>query len=140
MGYRSDVAVGIQFPTRDDLIGFCTFMRMNSNKHVMELLEEFSEVIGRDDDHVIMYTVDSVKWYDSYPEVQAMEFVLKMAQERDYATVFMRVGENYDDIEVEWHEPDAGKHSCLYDLFDISRNILFPSNVKPLKLGASIGA
>ena len=135
MGYRSDVAVGIQFPTRDDMVGFFAMLRLHRNKCVADALGEFCEVVS-DDHHVVMFTTDGVKWYESYPDVEAMHFVIDQAKEREFATVFMRIGENYDDAEVDFYEP-VGFNSVLYDLFTMERSLSFPSDVRLLSFAKS---
>jgi hypothetical protein len=48
------------------------------------------------------------KWYDSYPEVKAVERLLDMLQDNDYG--FIRLGEEYGDIERKGY-PD------YYDMY-----------------------
>ena len=42
---------------------------------------------------------DGVKWYDGYPEVDAFEDALSELDEAGVPFCFVRIGEDYDDIE-----------------------------------------
>jgi hypothetical protein len=50
----------------------------------------------------IYYTIDSWKWYDSDPDVKAIEAWFESLPKEDFGAI--RIGENDDDSE-EWGEP-----------------------------------
>jgi hypothetical protein len=53
-----------------------------------------------DDKHrVLKFDANSVKWYDSYPEVQKFVQFLTDVAGLDYQYEFIRIGEEDDDIE-----------------------------------------
>lgn len=124
MGYRSDVVMAIHFPDREQMVGFFSFMRMNSNPAVAEVLDEMHTV----GDDVACLICQGVKWYDGYPFVNATHFILDQARERDFANCFMRVGEEINDTEYEMND-DSG---VLYELFDVRRELVFPAVNSPL--------
>lgn len=54
-----------------------------------------------DDEHrVLKFSADSIKWYDGYPEIASFEHFLEMVDGLGYEFEFIRVGENYEDIET----------------------------------------
>jgi len=124
MGYRSDVVMAIKFPDREQMVGFISFMKMNSNPAIADVLHEMT-VAG---DDVACLICDSIKWYDGYDFVKAAEFILEQASDRDFGTCFIRIGEEYSDIEYRITD-DSG---VLYDLFEVRRDVVFPSDTKPL--------
>lgn len=65
-----------------------------------------------DKDHVLKFTINDVKWYPSYPDVQQFEAMLN-AFDGDipgYCTEFIRTGEEADDIE----ERSSGENRQYY--------------------------
>jgi hypothetical protein len=54
-----------------------------------------------DADRVLKFTMDDVKWYPSYADVQAFETMLEEFGDDipGYCTEFVRIGEESDDIE-----------------------------------------
>ena len=109
MGYRS--MVGIMF-RRDnkDAPSIPTVLALAKTKGILqgETLGQYwnDEDYGWNDDKFLSYVTD-VKWYESYPDVQAMEklfsFVEELSRESEmqswYSGMFCRIGENNDDTE-----------------------------------------
>lgn len=124
MGYRSDVVMAIHFPDREQMVGFFSFMRMNSNPAVAEVLNDMHTV----GDDVACLICQGVKWYDSYTDVQAAQFILDQARERDFGSCFIRIGEEINDIEFEISDDNG----VLYELFDVRRELVFPAVNNPL--------
>jgi len=98
MGYRSDVAIAIH----KDLQGeFLTFL--NTTELMAEIFGDMSDFeLNKDyqgDGHWL-FTVDSVKWYSSYKDIQMFEkFFTAMDEEETPLYRFIRVGEQNDDVE-----------------------------------------
>ena len=90
MGYRSEVYLRISEP----LVEVVDAARKLDDT-LDKMLSEGAEVglEGNKTDFHWEYT----KWYDSYPEVQAVESLLEMLQDDDYG--FIRLGEEEGDIE-----------------------------------------
>ena len=87
MGYRSDVYLRIAEP----LVEVVDAARKLDDK-LDEMLRQASCDGSKTD-----FNWGWVKWYDSYPEVQAVESLLSMLQEDDYG--FIRIGEEDGDID-----------------------------------------
>jgi len=111
MGYRSDVAYTIRFTDDHDTNNeqsFYTFLlEAKSNPKCQIAL---AEVDVNNKKQMITFTANDVKWYDSYPDVdshnalfeQAKSWSEQMAKEKMFCrigAIFMRIGENTDDIE-----------------------------------------
>jgi hypothetical protein len=109
MGYRS--VVGIMFKRDNkDAASIPTVLALAKTKGILE-----GDGIGKywddkdygwDDDKFIFY-VDDVKWYESYPDVQAMEKLYEFVEELNneselhslYSGMFCRIGEEANDTE-----------------------------------------
>jgi hypothetical protein len=91
MGYRSDVFLRIAEPLVEVVQAAAKL-----DPKLEEILKE-----GECGDGMIVPKTDfyweSIKWYDSYPEIQAIEGMLDDLDEDDYG--FIRLGEDQGDIE-----------------------------------------
>jgi hypothetical protein len=115
MGYRSDVAYTIRFVHDDDTNNkqsFYTFLaEAKANAATAACFSEeerqWSEFEVDEAKFRINFHADDVKWYESYADVQCHEALLSLAKEWDedednhseIAYMFIRVGEQMDDIE-----------------------------------------
>ncbi len=100
MGYRSEVYLRIAEPLVE-VVDAARKLDDNLDK----MLSEGAELAeGSKTD----FSWESTKWYDSYPEVQAVESLLDMLQDDDYG--FIRLGEEDGDIERK------GDPGC-YDMY-----------------------
>jgi hypothetical protein len=115
MGYRSDVAYTIRFVHDDKKVAtqsFYTFLAEAKSKY--ECADALNDVAIEIDEkrQRINFSVESIKWYVSYPEIASHMALLKLAEDwcEDYcsnafakpnacAYLFYRVGEEDDDIE-----------------------------------------
>ena len=107
MGYRSQVTLALQ-PKAAAL--FSTLRARGG--HLAELIEDADT--GSHNDGVESYDWDGIKWYDSYPDVQAIEKFVAEAECDEYEfedddgkqglssehVRFVRVGEEDGDIET----------------------------------------
>ena len=102
MGYRSDV-VALIYPMggEDNLLNY-EKLKTLMNTTFKEVYDYWQDPhFTWDDTHrVLKFSIESVKWYDSYPEVAEFEQFLVMIDGLDYEYEFMRVGENYEDVET----------------------------------------
>lgn len=96
MGYRSDVGYVIKFPNEDALNAF----KVSTLFEDKELRDALAECETRN--LAITFHAESVKWYESYPYVDSHERLLSAACEEPFnaGVRFIRVGEEYDDVEV----------------------------------------
>jgi hypothetical protein len=131
MGYRSDVKILVIASSKeamDDLLAVYAMLPEVQKAGGFEELgwERYELGEGR----VLTYEADDVKWYDSCDDVTAimrlLEDVDTFNQQRSedvYAARFVRVGEQYDDVEVE-HYGDRWEYE-IYDMLPIYRNAEF---------------
>ena len=84
--------------------------------------------------HTLAFRADDVKWYPTYPDVQAIEKVWEIAQQVvGLSGVFMRVGENTDDtIEFNFGQDPP------YDHAFIAREIVLPDDLPLGKFGDEV--
>ena len=94
MGYRSEVYLRIAEP----LVEVVDAARKLDDNLDRMMCEGQNDPDSKTDFHW-----EWTKWYDSYPEVQAVESLLDMLQDDDYG--FIRLGEEESDIERKGH-PD----------------------------------
>lgn len=127
MGYRSDVKIVVIASSKeamDDLLAVYAMLPEVQKAGGFEKLgwERYELGEGR----VLTYEANDVKWYDSYEDVIAVTRLLEdvsiFNQERSedvYAARFVRIGEEYNDIEEEnygdYHEYE------IYDMLPVHR-------------------
>ena len=135
MGYRSDVILAYQFDNRDSLVAFATKLKLSSNDAEREAAKEYRYTryrYGRINatTYVMYAQFEAVKWYDSYADVASHKVIHDKAIDHGAATLYLRIGEEPDDIEAN----EAGYHQCveyvLPDLFSITRNIHVSTDVR----------
>lgn len=115
MGYRSDVAYTIRFTDDHDTNNsqsFYTFLaEAKANPRCALALEHVDIHEKRQE---INYSAYDVKWYESYPDVDSHTALFEQArswadQVREgtlhctIGAIFMRIGENTDDVEEIAH-------------------------------------
>lgn len=116
MGYRSEVAYVIRFENKEMRETFVALQRAKADEHINNALNELVEV----EDDKLGYHADHVKWYDSYPDVQAHQALLREAinlyndKEDITGYRFIRLGEEQDDNITE----EEGNAEDLYDYVD----------------------
>jgi hypothetical protein len=114
MGYRSDVicimyARDVKDVDKVDEAGMA-FIKAWLNSR---LTEEEKNLFEFDHDSMVVFSVEQWKWYDSYPDIQRLEKLFEDFMElcevgNNYRMEFMRVGENYDDIEMRESDNSHG--------------------------------
>jgi hypothetical protein len=105
MGYRSEVMAAFYTTNKEDAPMLKLFIEENwPDKGLAPL-----ECLKSDQYFGYLFHEEDVKWYDSFPEVQAFaEFVRKFteiaqggeADRRKWQYEFARIGEDYNDVEV----------------------------------------
>jgi len=101
MGYRSDVQAIIYPLGGDQNLLEYDKLKLLFNTTFKDVFEAWGEdYFSWDDKHrVLKFDANSVKWYDSYPEVQKFVQFLTDVAGLDYQYEFIRIGEEDDDIE-----------------------------------------
>lgn len=98
MGYRSQVTILFSSATKEDLDGFLAQVKLEDGG-----AEWMPDRDKRTDKH-LLYEWDDVKWYDSYDDVQFWTRMMKKCGESETVYCeFCRVGEEYDDIQMEYY-------------------------------------
>jgi hypothetical protein len=130
MGYRSDVAYTIRFvddhDTNNDQSFYTFLMEAKANPRCQIALAEVEIDYKR---KAFNFSAHDVKWYESYSDVDshnalleiARSWIEQMTQEKMFCrmgAIFMRIGENTDDIE----EIAIGDYD--WDWMSISRQII----------------
>jgi hypothetical protein len=132
MGYRSDVAYTIRFTTDDTRAkqSFYTFLAEAKSNAATALCFTTPNVPSwvfevDEENYQINFYADSVKWYDSFSEVQCHEALINLANEwvndednkSGIAYKFVRIGEDAEDIE----QREGG--DADYDWVQVCRSI-----------------
>lgn len=127
MGYRSDIVIAVCVP-EDDAKRVASLYAMNPTVQKHNLLDQWhlmrGEVVG-EPSIMFVFESDGVKWYDSYDDVQGIEYMIELvcmlgrAEENPLRGAYcsVRVGEESDDIEHE-HEgvEDSDFSDAAHDL------------------------
>jgi hypothetical protein len=79
MGYRSDVAYVIKFDDIETRDNFVTLMLAKNDKWITQALDECE--YRYEDDPIITFETQSVKWYTTYDEVKAHNALMREAVE-----------------------------------------------------------
>ncbi len=127
MGYRSDVGYVIAFENVEELKKFVAINMLISGRR--EALQECGVFIGQTDDRpMLFYHAEDIKWYSSFPEVQAHTELLNFVDEQfcDGGIIagykFIRIGEDAEDIV----QTDGGDHSLIpWDALHVSRSLVW---------------
>lgn len=135
MGYYSDVAIGMSFKDKGSLAAFLSYVRLGDKMPPEELARYTVTDVG--EQGVLLHAYfDSVKWNEYYPDVKCHTDLRAMARESGAGTAYLRIGENYDDIEEDITTAEVGLD--LYELFGVSRTLIRPDTGDPIK--AFLGA
>jgi hypothetical protein len=112
MGYRSAVTVLIYPDNGEQNAERYDMLKVLMNTTFKKIYEEFESNFEWLDRHrVLKFAVESVKWYDSYPDVRDFQSMLDDLGEMEGLNYeFMRVGEDYDDIEQNQRGNDLQYH------------------------------
>lgn len=134
MGYRSDVAIGFIFADEAELMGFAAALRLNPDENIQAALKEYKLLPG----NVMYASFEDVKWYDSYADVQSHEVILSAARERRIPNVFLRVGEEANDVTEELETYERNCWDEMYEMFGVERSMRCPIDGKLLIKGGEV--
>jgi hypothetical protein len=127
MGYRSDVAVAFYSVAEEHNAVIKLWLDENLPFKDWDLSDAWTPI----EDRGWLFHIESVKWYESYPEVEAMDKVIKEFvalfiegenNEQTAALEFVRLGEESNDNEETRY--GYGEEGML----DISREIDIDTN------------
>jgi len=104
MGYRSDVAYVIKFNDIETRDNFVTLMLAKNEPPITQAISECE--YGYTEDPIITFKQESVKWYDSFEDVQAHQQLMNDAVE-----IYGKKGGRYRFISVG----EDGAEECNED-------------------------
>lgn len=112
MGYRSEIALVIEFDTDENAQGY---LNTYDKKKTFDLIFKIRK-------NILVFHEEDLKWYDGYRDVDYIESFYDQSENAlGYVSrAKARIGEDYSDIEQEFHG-DRG-----FDLLDIERSIYIP--------------
>lgn len=145
MGYRSEVCLVVALRSKAQADELMSVYAMHPHVQKNDLVGEWDRHV-RDDVVFLVYHNSYAKWYDSYEDVQGLEYLLELAktfsEERTdvgwieggsdkpevtmsfpYAAYKMRIGEDLTDIEEDAHCSQDSLQSDIYDRAFITRSI-----------------
>ncbi len=122
MGYRSDVAVGIGFTSREALVAFLATYRLAADPSTMNQLAEDFRITELGKTIILHCNYNHIKWYDSYEDVKRVHRLLSAANEAGASTAFIRIGEGDNDIETEFNEND--EQTQLWEFFGVKQELI----------------
>ncbi len=102
MGYRSDVKALIYPPSGDTNLLEYDKLKLLMNTTFKDVLDSWSDYFDWNDTHrVLRFAANSVKWYDSYPDVAKFTQFLSDVRGLEYEYEFIRIGEDDNDVESD---------------------------------------
>lgn len=140
MGYRSDVRIAVAFSdehTRNEVMAVYSMHPLVQEHNIAKdwvprtvqvyvWRNEYREVPL----YLLTYAEEQVKWYDTYEDVQAVEYMkhlcFKFDAEREsfhYAYKFVRCGEEVEDVEISAHESAGAQGADLADYLSESLGV-----------------
>jgi hypothetical protein len=136
MGYRSDVVIGFAFKDKAQIDELMAVYRMDPRvqKNDLEAAWKISE---RDDVVFLYYADDHVKWYESYEDVQGLEYMRTLVNTFDeergrgegdlplfpFAFRFIRIGEEDQDVVTNAADNDMDLMEELWDRVTLTREL-----------------
>lgn len=140
MGYRSDVRIITSKKGFEKLSDFVKKYLEKIDKDLNEhnLLKALDiETIGKGQCY---FGWNYLKWYDGYPEVDAINEGLDYLGENEYSYRFMEIGEDYDDVEHKYNDGEKDKDiileypSMIREFDDDYIKDLITKEIKPMEL------
>ena len=101
MGYKSDVRISLS---------------INGFQELSNYVDDFFEKNNVDDQYNILHCMDvshrskdtvyfgwnDIKWYEYEPEISSIMLGLEHLKKDEYSTRYLRIGEDYNDIEEQY--------------------------------------
>lgn len=100
MGYRSQVRIAISKKGYKEMCNYLVdyAKRIGFNKEaILEILKDTD--INLENKYQKYFGWDWIKWYDGYPQIDAITEALSYVEEKGYSYKFSRIGEDFTDIE-----------------------------------------
>jgi hypothetical protein len=103
MGYRSDVKALIYPVSGEHNLLNYDKLKTLMNTTFKDVFDAWNDEYFKwnDENRVLEFSADSIKWYDGYPDVARFTRFLNEVQELEYEYEFIRLGEDMDDVEED---------------------------------------
>jgi hypothetical protein len=119
----------MSFKDKGSLTAFLSYVRLGDKMPPEELAHYTVSDAG--EPGVLLHAYfDSVKWYESYPDVKCHINLMSMARDSGAGSAFINIGEEPNDIAVEIDTAEVDLD--LYDFFGVSRQINRPDTGTPI--------
>ena len=116
MGYRSDIRIVLTEQDFNKLIDLLE--KEIENPYLAQTFKSSMETMTTPDDVYVMFGVNDIKWYSSYPEVSLTEKFLN-----NHRHSFARIGEDIGDTEVNMLTCDEdGEDEEFYNFLWVQRD------------------
>lgn len=113
MGYRSDIRIVTSKKGYKNLEkyvnNYLDQRNLDSSYNLLNSLD-----IKVDNGKQICFGWDCLKWYDNYPDVDAIMNGLNYLSENELSYRYMRLGESYDDIEEQYYDGEKDDTYLIY--------------------------
>jgi hypothetical protein len=115
MGYRSEVAFAIKFPTPKQRDAFTAVIKLAAEPIELGCLAEYTNY----DEETYTCHFTDVKWYPDYDDVKAHHALMERAvEDHDASYRFVRIGEEADDVEEQHLGEDVP-----WDVIELHRSV-----------------
>jgi hypothetical protein len=130
------VVIGFAFKAKAQIDELMAVYRMDPRVQKNDL-ESAWEISERDNAVFLYYAADYVKWYESFDDVQGLEYMRTLVNTFDeergrgegdlplfpFAFRFIRIGEEYPDVETDASDNDMDLMEELWDRMSLTREI-----------------
>lgn len=118
MGYRSEVGIilsaeayellvcELEKERVDRIVSNNNPQAFNATIELLDAMEDGGAPYLPENSTDIIFYYSWIKWYDSYDEIQFIERMLDMMEERDLAYSFLRIGEENQDIDAKYNRSE----------------------------------
>lgn len=136
VGYRSEVAFAVAFRSEADKDRLMALVPADVRPHLDEMVKYGTDRVTYYEEAIKWYAKRIVGGHDGFEDVEAAEDFLALAEDASSdgtipsTGVFIRVGEDYDDVEERSWRGDTDPEDALpwpFDLMHISRTAIITS-------------
>lgn len=109
MGYRSGFALVLSLRAQQAM--YCLLENQDAETKKMCYISFLEEDYGD-----LVLCGDQIKWYPSYNEIQFLEFCMEHFNKKSLPYRFLRIGEDWDDIEKMYVSGDEEEEDQMTDI------------------------
>ena len=119
MGYKSDVRISLSIKRFKELSNYVDDFFEKNNVDEQYNILHCMDVSHRSKD-TVYFGWNDIKWYEYEPEISSIMLGLEHLKKDEYSTRYLRIGEDYNDIEEQ--NTDGRK--------DENTNVEYPSLIR----------